>query len=66
MASNNFSWDNMEKKKQDRATVSSTEPWEPRDLAKKMPGITVQDVEDAVDVVGRNRDDVEAWLKKNR
>ncbi len=47
----------------DRATVAAKQPYEVRDLAKKV-GCTQEQVLEAIKAVGNNRKDILSWLRE--
>lgn len=48
----------------DRKRIAMGEDYEARDWSKKF-GVTPEKLQQAVDAVGNQADDVEAWLKRN-
>lgn len=48
----------------DRQRIAMGEDYEVRDWSKKF-GVTPEKLQQAVDAVGNQADDVEAWLKRN-
>lgn len=48
----------------DRQRIAMGEDYEVRDWSRKF-GVTPEKLQQAVDAVGNQADDVEAWLKRN-
>ena len=60
-----FEWDNLNKKKIDRKTISGTEPWEVEPFAKSL-GCDPADVRRGIAAVGNSREALVKWLREQR